>query len=110
MPISNNMEEKIAMKKVSKSVFFIIAILILAFTALTFIGISSYYGDTKTVYIKGGDDIRWGIDIRGGVEATFTPPEDAENVTAENMEQAETIIKQRLVSLNITVIASQHPQ
>ncbi len=92
------------MKKTGKHVFFIVAILILVFTVVSFTGISGYYGDKKNVYIKGGDDIRWGIDIRGGVEATFTPAEDAnaEDITAENIESAKTIIEQRLVSQNIT--------
>lgn len=92
------------MKKVGKHVFFIVAILILAFTVLSITGISGYFGDKKTVYIKGGDDIRWGIDIRGGVDATFTPAEDADpkDITKENMESAKTIIEQRLVAKNIT--------
>ena len=29
-------------------------------------GVSYTYGDTKNVYIKGAEDIRFGIDIRGG--------------------------------------------
>ena len=28
------------------------------------------YGDTKNIYIKGASDIRFGIDIRGGVDVT----------------------------------------
>lgn len=90
------------MKKTKKYVFFIVAILILAFTTLSIVGISGHYGDKKTVYIKGGNDIRWGIDIRGGVEATFTPPEDVTNVTDEQMESAKIILEQRLVNQNIT--------
>ena len=30
-------------------------------------------GDNTITYIKGASDIRWGIDINGGVEATFSP-------------------------------------
>ncbi len=90
------------MKRVAKPVFFIVAILIIVFSVLAIVGVSNTYGDKTTVYIKGGNDIRWGIDIRGGVDVTFVPPEDVENVTDENMEAAETIIKERLLSLNIT--------
>lgn len=48
------------MKRVGKPVFFIVALLIVAFTALTFFGIQTQYGDNKTVYIKGHGNIRWG--------------------------------------------------
>lgn len=90
------------MKRIGKPVFFIVAILIVAFTSLSFFGISNYYGDTKNIYIKGAGDIRWGIDIRGGVDVTFTPPSSLKDVSKEDMQKAETTIKQRLVSLNIT--------
>ncbi len=90
------------MKRVGKPVFFIVAILIFAVTALSIFGISNQYGDIETVYIKGIDNIRWGIDVRGGVDVTFAPSEDAKNVTDQNMASAEEIIKQRLTSLNIT--------
>ena len=90
------------MKRVGKPVFFIVAILIFAVTALSVFGISTQYGDNKTVYIKGINNIRWGIDIRGGVDVTFTPSKDTENVSAKNMESAEEIIKTRLTALNIT--------
>lgn len=89
------------MKRVGKKMFFIVAIIILAFTALSFFGISSTYGDVQTNYIKGANNIRWGIDVRGGVDVTFTPPEDVQ-ATPEQMNAAGEVMKQRLVSLNIT--------
>lgn len=89
------------MKKVGKPVFFIVVILIAALTVLTFFGASSAYGDITKKYIKGAEDIRWGIDIRGGVDVTFTPPEGYD-ATPEEMQAAEAIIKVRLVSQNIT--------
>ena len=90
------------MKRVGKPVFFIVALLIFAFTALTFFGVQTQYGDIKTVYIKGLDNIRWGIDIKGGVDVTFTPPSTQKNVTKEQMSAAEETIKQRMTTLNIT--------
>lgn len=90
------------MKRVGKPVFFIVAILIVAFTVLSLVGITYQYGDNKNVIIKGINDIRWGIDVRGGVDVTFTPPEDLKDITREDMAAAEALIKQRLVSLNIT--------
>ena len=89
------------MKRVGKPVFFVVAILIVAFLLCSFFGISTTYGDRTDVYIKGGNDIRWGIDIRGGVDVTFTPPEDVD-ATETQMKAAEAVIKQRLITLHIT--------
>ena len=88
-------------KKSSKAVFFIVLALIIAATLLSFLGISVRYGDVDRVYVKGAGDIRWGIDIRGGVDATFTPPAGID-ATPEEMEAAKAVIEQRLVSQNIT--------
>ena len=89
------------MKRVGKPVFFVVAILIVAFLVTSLFGIHTTYGDRTDVYIKGGSDIRWGIDIRGGVEVTFTPPEDVD-ATETQMRAAEAVIEQRLITLNIT--------
>ena len=56
-------------KKVGKPVFFIIVLLIAAMGYLTVAGVTTVYGDSTTRAIKGIDDVRWGIDIRGGVDA-----------------------------------------
>ena len=93
------------MKRSGKTAFFIVALLILAFAYLSFFGIGNYYGDFKQAFIKGAGDIRWGIDIQGGVEAIFTPDvsdEEFAAITPEEMEAAETIINTRLVNKNIT--------
>ena len=58
------------MRKVKKPVFFIVLVLILAFAASVIFGFSTYYGDMTTVYIKGVENIRYGIDIKGGVDVT----------------------------------------
>lgn len=89
------------MKRVGKPVFFIVSILIVLLTVVSFTGISTTYGDKTTTYIKGGNDIRWGIDIRGGVDVTFTPPEGVD-ATKEQMDAARAVIEQRLVNLHIT--------
>ena len=89
------------MKRVGRPVFFIVVILIAAITYCAFFGISTYYGDITTVWVKSAEDIRWGIDIRGGVEATFAPPEGVD-ASDEDMRSAESIIKLRLVNENIT--------
>lgn len=89
------------MKRVKKPVFFIVALLILLFTYASVFGIKGKNGDNTVTYIKGAGDIRWGIDINGGVEATFTP-ETTTKPTNDQMDAAESIIKQRLIGENIT--------
>jgi len=89
------------MKKVGKPVFFVVALLIAAFTALSFTGIYTQYGDITTEIIKGVRDIRWGIDIRGGVDVTFFPAEDVD-ATEYEMAAAVAVIRQRLLLQNIT--------
>ena len=86
--------------KASKYTFFVVVILLIVFAYLTFFGIVSKFGDITHVYVKPANSIRWGIDIRGGVDATFVPPKDI-NVTSSQMEAAEAVIKQRLIQLNI---------
>ena len=89
------------MKRIPKPVFFVVAILILAFTATSLLGVSYYQGDIEHTVIKGLDDIRWGIDIRGGVEATFKPAGDVD-ATASQLDAAKSIIETRMVSGGIT--------
>lgn len=89
------------MRKVTKPVFFIVVLCIAAFAYLTFAGVHTYYGDIKTDYIKGVDTIRWGIDIQGGVNATFQPA-DGYKATKDEMDAAKAVIEQRLVSMNVT--------
>lgn len=89
------------MKRVRKPVFFIVALLILLFTYASIFGIKGKNGDNTITYIKGVNDIRWGIDINGGVEATFTPVTSAKP-TNQQMDSAESIIKTRLIGENIT--------
>ena len=89
-------------KRVGKPVFFVVLILILALTFTAFFGIDNYYGATRNVYVKGADDIRWGIDISGGVEAVFSPDKADVEITDEDMDAAKAIIETRLVNNNIT--------
>ncbi len=89
-------------KGAKKLVFFVVAILIFAVTYISFFGIDNYYGDKRTVYFKGADDIRWGIDISGGVEAIFMPDTKTGNITQQDMDSAKEIIETRLVNQGIT--------
>ena len=80
---------------------FVVAILIVLFSLTAVFGVSYTYGDTKNVYVKGASDIRFGIDIRGGVDVTFMPADDVEATDAQ-MTAAKTVIEDRLVGLGIT--------
>ncbi len=81
--------------------FFVVALLIFAFAATAFFGIKTQYGDIEKTWIKGAGDIRFGIDIRGGVDVTFMPA-DGYDATDEQLDAAKSVVEQRLVNLNIT--------
>lgn len=89
------------MKRVKKPVFFIVLILIVALVYATVAGVYTQNGDFKVTAIKGIGDIRWGIDIRGGVEATFSPAGDID-ADDEQLDSAKSIIETRMVAKSIT--------
>lgn len=93
------------MKRAGKPVFFIVALLILFLSFSAFFGIYSERGDMNVPVIKGAADIRWGIDIRGGVEATFFAVDDEGNALeadATKLDAARETISIRLVDKHIT--------
>ncbi len=77
------------------------ALLILVFAFTAFFGVSGQYGETTTTYVKGASDIRFGVDIKGGVNVTFKASESYD-ATEEQMDAAKSVIENRLVALNIT--------
>lgn len=89
------------MKRVKKPVFFVVLILIAALVYTSLFGVYGQNGDFKVTRIKGASDIRWGIDIRGGVEATFSPA-DGVKATSSQLDSAKEIVETRMVSQNIT--------
>ena len=88
------------MKRIGKPVFFIVFVIILALAYTAVFGVYGENGDFKITYIKGINDIRWGIDINGGVEAVFAP--DGRDATDEEMESVKAILELRLVAQNVT--------
>ena len=58
-------------------------------------------GDVTTTYIKGAKDIRFGVDIKGGVNVTFVPS-DGYDATDEQLDAARLVIENRLVCLLYT--------
>ena len=90
------------MKTKGKAWYLILtALLILVFAWTSFFGVRTQYGDTVTTYIKGAQDIRFGVDIKGGVNVTFRAS-DGVQATEEQLEAARTVIEDRLMGLNIT--------
>lgn len=88
------------MKQAKKITFFIVFAVIAAFAASVVLGFTSQYGDIETLYIKGVNDIRLGIDIQGGVDVTFEPAGGVDASDAE-LDAALAVIKQRLSSQKI---------
>lgn len=88
-------------KRVGKPVIFILVLLIAAMSYISIAGISYTTGDIKKTIIKGAEDIRFGIDIKGGVDVTFTPPSGTK-VTKAQMEAAVERLNQRLDNLKIS--------
>ncbi|MDR1753602.1 MAG: protein translocase subunit SecD [Eubacterium sp.] len=89
------------MKNIKKPVFFIVLAITLVFGYFSVFGFHTQYGDIKKTWIKGIDDIRWGIDIRGGVDVTFTPPAEVD-ATEDEMNAARSIIETRMIARSIT--------
>lgn len=91
------------MKRIGKPVFFIVFVIILALAYTSIFGIYGENGDFKVTHIKGINDIRWGIDINGGVEAVFAPDvEDDDDISQSDMQAVKSILELRLVAQNIT--------
>jgi protein-export SecD/SecF family membrane protein len=86
--------------KSKKPVFFIVLFiaLLMAYTAI--FGVSLTIGSTK-IKIPGAPDIRFGIDIRGGVDAAFQPVGLDRIPTSKELEAARSIIETRLDQQNI---------
>ena len=82
------------MKK--KSVFFIIIAIAILMVYTAIFGI-----DLGGLKVLGSPDMRYGIDIRGGVDAVFQPVDLNRKPTASELEAARTIIETRLDKQNI---------
>lgn len=84
-----------------KPVIFILVIVIAALSYLAAFGVGYSSGDTSTTIVKGAKDIRFGIDIKGGVDVVFTPPKGV-SVTEDQMRGAVERLNQRLDDLKIS--------
>ncbi|MEA4895209.1 MAG: protein translocase subunit SecD, partial [Oscillospiraceae bacterium] len=83
--------------KTNKNAFFIVFLITAALLYLAFFGLH-----IGSVNIKGADEMRYGIDIRGGVEATYTPKDLGRAPTSDELNTAKSIIETRMDAENIT--------
>lgn len=81
---------------IRKYVCVIIMLLIVAITLISVFGI--HIGDFN---IRGAKEIRFGIDIRGGVEAVYEPKDLDRKPTEQELENARIIMESRLDAKNI---------
>lgn len=88
------------MRRVPKPMFFVVVIIIAGLSLLAYYGLHFWLGD-QYVDIKGAKEMRFGIDIRGGVDAVFEPADKNQKVTEDNLESARAIIETRLDGKNI---------
>lgn len=79
-----------------KYVFVIIMLVIIAITLVAIFGL--HIGNFN---IKGAKEIRFGIDIRGGVEAVYEPKDLDRKPTDRELESAKIIMESRLDAKNI---------
>lgn len=82
------------MMKPSKNMFLILVCMIIASITVAIFGV----GDS----VKGAMEMRFGIDIRGGVEAVFEPQDLDRKASESELEAARNIIEARLDTKNIT--------
>jgi protein-export SecD/SecF family membrane protein len=89
---------RINMKRFKKKRTFFIVLLITVL--LLFVAI---YGlELGNMDLKGAGEMRYGIDIRGGVEATYEPKDLGRSPTSTELEAARAILETRMDALNIT--------
>ncbi|GHV09056.1 protein translocase subunit SecDF [Clostridia bacterium] len=81
-----------------KGTFFAVLIITLAFAYISLFGL-----DLTVIDLKGAGQMRFGIDIKGGVDAAFSPKDMGADFkpTEEQLEKARTIIETRLDQQNI---------
>lgn len=87
--------------KNTKTVFFVIVIiaLLMAYTAVN--GLTVPLWGALEIKVPGSPDMRYGIDIRGGVDAVFEPADLNRKPTSKELDSARSVIETRLDNKNI---------
>lgn len=83
-----------------KYAFFIIVLIVAALVFISIFGLTFDIGKNR-VNLKGVGQMRYGIDIRGGVEALYVPKDLDRTPTQSELEAAQSILEVRLDSQNI---------
>jgi protein-export SecD/SecF family membrane protein len=86
--------------KINRGTFFIVLGLTLIIAWIAFFGLRIQV-DKYVFKIPGASDMRFGIDIRGGVDAVYEPVDLNRVPTADELESARAIIETRLDQKNI---------
>lgn len=84
------------MNKINKGTFWIVLILVALITYSALFGLS--IGKLK---VPGASDMRFGIDIRGGVEATYFPKDYDGVPSSDELDAAKAVIEERCDNQNI---------
>ena len=79
-----------------KGTFAAVVVIILLISYISFFGL-----DIGSLHLKGSPDMRFGIDIRGGIDAAFVPKDLDRSPTESELEAARAIIETRLNQKNI---------
>jgi protein-export SecD/SecF family membrane protein len=82
--------------RLNKHMYILVILLIICIALVAVFGVNA-----GKVQIKGMKDIRFGIDIRGGVEAVFEPADLDRVPTASELESAKIIMETRMDAQNI---------
>lgn len=82
--------------RLNKNMYILVILLIICISLVAVFGVNA-----GSVQIKGMKDIRFGIDIRGGVEAVFEPADLDRVPTASELESAKIIMETRMDAQNI---------
>ena len=81
--------------KSNKFIFFLVVLIIAGLTYIAFAGLNVPFGNNNIV-LKGAGEMRYGIDIKGGVEAIYQPKGENIRPSAEDLEKARAIFETRL--------------
>ncbi len=92
------------MKRLSKPVSIVIALVILLFSAVSVLGFSYYEGDIRKVVVKGFGELDWGLDVNGGEKIVLTAAtvdEACANECIDNLYKSADIIDKRIAALGL---------
>lgn len=88
------------MKRLIKPASVIVALLIIALSVISVVGLSYYEVDFRRVIVKGFGDIDWGLDVSGGSRVVLTDSTDDE-ADIKILKDSAKIIEKRIALLGL---------